>query len=82
MGWLRQSNFREKDEDDRDWLAKQAVARKLAHLVLVSQTVVYKQWFQGEDNVVTDSLSTDLFFFIPISSQIFLTLHCLSSAPP
>jgi hypothetical protein len=72
MGWLRRSNFKEKDEDDRDWLAKQRVARKLANLILDSQTVVYKQWFRGEDNVVADSLSRDLFFLSPSAHESFL----------
>ena len=29
MGWLRRSNFRENDENDQEWLAKQKVSRKL-----------------------------------------------------
>ena len=38
MGWLRRSNFRENDEHDMDWLAKQKVARQLATLILQSNT--------------------------------------------
>ena len=26
MGWLRRSNFRQKDEDDNEWIVKQQVA--------------------------------------------------------
>ena len=52
MGWLRRSNFRENDENDQEWLAKQKVARKLATLVLDSNASIYRQWFPGVENVV------------------------------
>ena len=41
MGWMRRANFREKEEGDMEWLAKQRVARKLASIVLQSNTVLY-----------------------------------------
>ena len=41
MGWLRRSNFREKGEDDLEWAVKEQVARKLANLILDSETVLY-----------------------------------------
>ena len=63
MGWLRRSNFREKDESNREWEVKQNVARKMANLVLDSETVLYRQWFEGEKNVVADSLSRDAYFY-------------------
>ena len=62
MGWLRRSNFRENNEHDSEWLAKQKVARKLAELVLDSNTTVCRQWFIGADNKVTDSLSRDAYY--------------------
>lgn len=43
MGWLRRSNFREDNEEKIDWLVKQKIARKLAHLVLEYKLVLYKQ---------------------------------------
>jgi hypothetical protein len=81
MGWLRRSTFREKIEGDQDWLAKQKVARKLADLVLDSETVLYKQWFRGEDNVVADSLSRDLHYLSPSTHEKFLHLTVSPQLP-
>ena len=72
IGWLRRSNFRAKDENDIEWEVKQNVARKLANLVLDSETVLYKQWFAGELNVVADSLSRDCYYLNPSSHKTFL----------
>ena len=77
MGWLCRSNFWERDESDKDWLAKQKLARKLAHLILDSETLLYKQWFRGKDNVVADSLSCDV-YFVTCSWNLF-KIYCLSS---
>ena len=43
MGCLRRSNFRENEEHDLEWLAKQKVAQKVAALVLDSGTTLYRQ---------------------------------------
>jgi hypothetical protein len=82
MGWLRRSNFRERDETDQDWLAKQLVSRKLANLILDSETLLYKQWLRGEDNVVADSLSRDVYFLLPKTHEIFLKSTVASQLPP
>jgi hypothetical protein len=82
MGWLRRSNFREKDESDLDWLAKQSVSRKLANLILESETLLYKQWLRGEDNVIADSLSRDVYFLSPKSHENFLISTASSQLPP
>ena len=82
MGWLRRSNFRERNETDLDWLAKQAVSRKLANLILDSETLLYKQWLRGEDNVVADSLSRDVYFLSPKSHEIFLQSTVFPQLPP
>ena len=37
MGWLRRSNFREENESNLEWFAKQEVARKLARVVLIAE---------------------------------------------
>ena len=73
MGWLRRTNFRAKNESDLDWIAKQTTARKLANLVLDSETVLYRQWFRGADNTVADSLSRDAYFLSHESHQQFLS---------
>ena len=72
IGWLRRSNFRAKDENDTEWEVKQTVARKLADLVLDSNTVLYKQWFAGELNVVADSLSRDGYYLDSNTHTTFL----------
>ena len=72
MGWLRCSNFRENDEHDTEWLAKQKIARKLGELVLQSDATVYRQWFHGIDNDVADSLSRDSYFLSHTTHELFL----------
>jgi len=54
-GWLRKSNFAE-DQDEEIQLS---TARKLAALLIDSQCCIYSQWFSGETNNVSDSLSRD-----------------------
>ena len=73
MGWLRRANFRENEEGDLEWYAKQQVARKLATLILNSNTVLYRQWFRGADNDVADSLSRDAYYLTNNSHAQFLT---------
>ena len=81
LDWMRRSNFREKDETDIDWKVKQQVSRKLAELILQSNTVLYKQWFRGEDNVVADSLSRDLYYLPCKSHEQFLFSTVPSQLP-
>lgn len=59
-GWLRKSNFQEENEDDTDTTAKLVAARHLASLIQGAEACLYAQWFKGEDNDVSDSLSRDL----------------------
>ena len=81
QGWLRRSNFRAKGEDTTDWKAKQKVARKLGHLILDSNTLLYQQWFMGKENVVADSLSRDLYYLSLQSHQSFLHSSAPSQIP-
>jgi hypothetical protein len=78
MGWIRRSNFREEASDKNkeletndDWLIKQEIARKAADLVLLANACLYSQWFAGEKNVCTDSISRDALF---LSLRSHLTL--------
>ena len=57
MGWLRRSNFRQKNESDTSWLVKQQLGRHLATITLNADITSYKQWLKGSDNQVADSLS-------------------------
>ena len=82
MGWLRRSNFRENEEHDTEWLAKQKVARKLAEIILESETCLYRQWFKGEENVLADSLSRDGYFLTNDTHQSFLKSSIPSHVPP
>jgi hypothetical protein len=46
-GWLRKSNI------------QLSTARKLATLLIESKSCIYSQWFSGEENSISDSLSRD-----------------------
>ena len=81
MGWLRRANFRENNEHDKEWYAKQQLARKLASLVLASDTVLYRQWFRGADNELADSLSRDA-IFLPNNSHKTFLYHKISHQIP
>ena len=77
-GWCRRTNFRESSEGEVDWIVKQQVARKLANLILESESVLYTQWFKGSWNLVTDSLSRDIHLFTEETHTKFLqsTVAC------
>ena len=81
MGWLRRTNFRAKDESDQDWLAKQHVARKLAEQVLSIKALIYSQWFKGEYNVGTDSLSRDCLYLTEESHECMLKRFSPTQVP-
>ena len=72
MGWLRRTNFREKDKNDRDWIAKQKVGRKVANLILDNEVVLYRQWIAGDLNWLADSLSRDALYLSKKSHTYFL----------
>ena len=81
LGWMRRSNFRASDENNQDWVAKQKVARQLGSLSLRAEIALYKQWFKGDDNVVADSLSRDLFYLSADAHTKFLNLTTPSQLP-
>ena len=81
-GRCKRTNFRETSEDDTDWIIKQTIARKLATLVLESDTMLYTQWFKGIDNVVTDSLSRDVHLLSISTHQSFLIKTIPNQLPP
>ena len=58
-GWLRRTNFQSSDEDDHDNIAKTMAARHLARLLQHASSMLYSQWFPGDQNDVSDSLSRD-----------------------
>ena len=81
MGWLRRANFRELNESDKEWYAKQQAARQLATLVLQTNTVLYRQWFRGADNDLADSLSRDSMYLPHRSHKLFLSQTLPSQIP-
>jgi hypothetical protein len=81
-GWCRRTNFREKFEGDQEWIVKQKVARRLANLILDSDSVLYTQWFKGSWNLVTDSLSRDVHFLSPELHEKFLHKTIQKQLPP
>jgi hypothetical protein len=54
-GWLRKSNFAERS----DVAVQLTTARHLAYIIIESKCCLYSQWFPGEENTVSDSLSRD-----------------------
>lgn len=83
-GWLKKSNF----ADDSDEFIQLSMARKLANLVINSESCIYSQWFSGESNSISDSLSRDfhlnpthlcslLYFNFPSQSPFGLNLQPL-----
>jgi hypothetical protein len=65
-GWLRKSNF----ADDRDEEIQLTTARRLASLLIDEQCCIYSQWFLGDLNNISDSLSRD--FHISDSNLVSL----------
>ena len=57
------------------------MGRKLANLVLDSNTVLYKQWLKGQDNVVADSLSRDNYYMNANTHTLFLQLTVPQQLP-
>jgi hypothetical protein len=55
MGWLRKSNL----TDKLDETVQLATARRLANLIMSTESSLYSQWFPGSQNVIADSLSRD-----------------------
>jgi hypothetical protein len=58
-GWLRKSNFCDHDDE----VVQLLMARKLANIIMSTESCLYSQWFEGNENCVADSLSCD--FHIP-----------------
>ncbi len=54
-GWLRKSNF----SDLEDEVVQMTTARHLAYTMLSCKSCLYSQWFPGDENQVSDSLSRD-----------------------
>jgi hypothetical protein len=65
-GWLRKSNF----ADTKDESIQLLIARKLASFLITSKSCLYSQWFSGNENSISDSLSRD--FHIEASNLSFL----------
>ena len=70
-----------KDDSDKSWKVKQQLGRKLATLCLDSNTVLYKQWLKGQDNVVADSLSRDNYYLSANTHSRFLQLSVPQQLP-
>jgi len=58
-GWLKKSNFMEKEEHHQQTKAKRLLARSHALRLLANDVKEYSQWFPGKENDVADSLSRD-----------------------
>ncbi len=73
---LRKSNF----ADRTDKQVHFSTARKLADILLTTETCLYSQWFPGEENLIADSLSRDFHISDSRLSDLLLT-HFPEQAP-
>jgi len=76
MGWLRKSNFADRTDEQVQF----STARKLADILLTTETCLYSQWFPGEENLIADSLSRDFHISDSCLSDLLLT-HFPEQAP-
>ena len=81
MGWMRRSNFREKDETNLDWFVKQQIARKLARIILQAKACLYSQWFAGVTNVGGNSLLRDCIELSSTSHEFLLQNYAHTQVP-
>jgi hypothetical protein len=75
-GVLKKSNFAEENDE----FVQLQTARKLATLVIESESCTYSQWFPGESNSISDSLSRD-FHIDPDLLCCMLSLHFPTQVP-
>jgi hypothetical protein len=75
-GWLKKSNFC----DLTDEVVQLYTARKLASIMIDSDSCLYSQWFKGEENIIADALSRD--FHLPDAELTFLIVHSLPHQVP
>jgi hypothetical protein len=82
-GWLRKSNFSEAQDEE----IQLCTARRLATLLINSNSCIYSQWFSGDVNNISDSLSRDFHlsdnFLVAKLSSTFpdQVLFCLDLHP-
>ena len=60
QGWIRKSNCSPKEVSDPEINVKLQAARKVASILTEREACIYSQWFPGDENDITDSLSRDL----------------------
>ena len=81
QGWIRKSNFSSEDESDPEINVKLQVARKVASILIEKEACIYCQWFPGDKNDITDSLSRDLHLSDKNLTKL-LTFALPSQLPP
>lgn len=72
MEWLWCINIKLVLEFEDDTVVKQKVARKLAEIILEVEAVLYRQWFDGESDLITDGLSCNDVFLDHATQLAFL----------
>jgi hypothetical protein len=80
-GWLKKTNFSKLGDDPIQALVRLKAARMHPMNYMTTGIREYIQWFRGEDNVVTNSLSRDGDWLDEELTQLFCT-HCPSQIPP
>jgi len=75
-GWLRKSNFADKVDE----AVQLTTACKLARILIDTKSCLFSQWFPGESNIVSDSLSRDFHLPVDYLSNI-LSIRVPEQAP-
>jgi hypothetical protein len=75
-GWLKKINF----ADSEGEIVQLTTARKLASTVIESNSCLYSQWFEGEENQIADALSHD--FHLMNSELTYLILDSIPEQTP
>jgi hypothetical protein len=75
-GWLKKSNFADKPDE----MVQLTTAHLLANLLIETKSCLYSQWFPGEFNIVSDSLSRD--FHLPSKTLSNLLLSHVRNQVP
>jgi hypothetical protein len=67
LGWLRKPNFADKCDE----FVQLSTARKLADILISTESCLYSQWFPGEKNLAADALSRDFHIDDTNLAQLF-----------
>jgi hypothetical protein len=68
-GWLKKSNFTNREDEN----VQLTTARQLGQLLIDSRSCLYSQWFPGDENAISDSLSRDFNISTPDLTKLLVS---------